>query len=67
MTPTEGARVIFKGGLGRQPHEDPNEEHEGIVNGPTQLLTDRAYVPVHVSSENHNLLVISTNIVRVLP
>lgn len=62
---TPGALVIFKGGLGRG--DDPTKRHTGIVNGPTFFQGGGAYVPVHVRELSHNLVVLSTNIVRVLP
>lgn len=60
-----GAVAIFTGGLGRG--DDPTKRHTGIVNGPTFFQGGGAYVPVHVRELNHNLAVVSTNIVRVLP
>jgi hypothetical protein len=64
MTPAQGAVVYFKGGLGRG--DDPTAIHTGIVNGPTYFEGGGAYVPVHVREINHNLVVSSTNIVKVV-
>lgn len=60
----QGAVVRFTGGLGRG--DDPKAVHEGIVNGPTQFVRGGAYVPIHVREINHNLIVLSTNIVGVV-
>jgi hypothetical protein len=60
----QGATVQFKGGLGRG--DDPATIHTGIVNGPTEFAGGSAYVPVHVREVNHNLVVLSTNIVKVV-
>jgi hypothetical protein len=63
--PEQGAVVQFRGGLGRG--DDPETIRTGIVNGPTHFTDGGAYVPIHVREINHNLVVLSTNIVKVLP
>jgi hypothetical protein len=60
----QGAVVQFKGGLGRG--DDPATVHTGIVNGPTYFGGGGAFVPIHVRGINHNLVVLSTNIVKVV-
>jgi hypothetical protein len=60
----QGATVHFTGGLGRG--DDPTTVHTGIVNGPTYFEGGGAFVPVHVREINHNLVVLSTNIVKVV-
>lgn len=62
----QGATVQFKGGLGRGNHADPATIYTGIVNGPTVFKGGGAYVPVHVRDLNHNVVVASTNIVKVV-
>lgn len=63
MEYAQGAIVKFEGGLGRG--DDPKVIHTGIVNGPTYFERGGAYVPVHVRDLNHNLVVLSTNIIAV--
>jgi hypothetical protein len=62
----QGATVQFKGGLGRGEHADTTTIYTGIVNGPTQFTGGGAYVPIHVRDLNHNVVVASTNIVKVI-
>lgn len=62
----QGATVQFTGGLGRTTGEDTTAIYTGIVNGPAEFTEGGAYVPVHVRDLNHNLVVWSTNIVKVV-
>ena len=60
----QGATVQFTGGLGRG--DDPTTVHTGIVNGSTVFEGGGAWVPIHVRELNRNLVVLSTNIVKVV-
>lgn len=62
----QGATVKFKGGLGRGNDADVDVIYAGIVNGPTYFEGDGAYVPIHLPQFNHNLVVVSTNIVEIV-
>lgn len=59
----QGATVEFVGGTGRN---DADTVTRGIVNGPTFSHRGAFFVPVHVPEANHNVIVLSTNIVRVV-
>jgi len=58
----QGSRVTFAGGTGRG---DEGTLTVGIVNGPAIANGGVFYVPVHVPETNHNVMVLSTNIVAV--
>lgn len=62
----QGATVRFTGGLDHGEHDAPGTVYEGIVNGATCYFGGVAYVPVHYAPSNHNLMVVSTNIVEVV-